>query len=92
VSLLPQFVDASRGPVAGQSLVLGGTQIVIALTVNALIVLTAGTVAAFLGTRPAWLRAQRWVMGGALAALAVNIIVGTLRDGPAGPPALPRPT
>jgi threonine/homoserine/homoserine lactone efflux protein len=80
VSLLPQFVDASRGPVAVQSLVLGLTQIVIALTVNALIVLTAGTIAEFLGRRPAWLRAQRWVMGGALGALAVNIIIGTARD------------
>jgi threonine/homoserine/homoserine lactone efflux protein len=83
VSLPPQFVDASRGPVATQSLVLGLTQITIALAVNAGIVVTAGTVATFLGRRAAWLRAQRWVMGGALGALAVNIIIGTVRDSPA---------
>ena len=82
VSLLPQFVDASRGPVAIQSLVLGATQICIAVAVNALIVVTAGSVAAFLGRRPAWLRTQRYVMGGALSAMAVNIIVGTLRETP----------
>ena len=73
VSLLPQFVDPARRHVAVQSLTLGLTQIVIALTVNALIVLGAGSVAAFLGDRPAWLRAQRYVMGTVLAGLAVRI-------------------
>jgi threonine/homoserine/homoserine lactone efflux protein len=92
VSLLPQFVDASRGSVAMQSLALGLTQISIAIAVNALIVLTAGAVSAFLAGRPAWLRAQRYVMGGALSALAINIIIGTVRDGPAttGPIPLPQ--
>src|SRR6266545_220307 len=42
VSLLPQFIDPGRGDVATQSLVLGTTQICIALAINALIVLTAG--------------------------------------------------
>jgi threonine/homoserine/homoserine lactone efflux protein len=73
VSLLPQFVDPARGHVAVQSLTLGLTQIVIALTVNALIVLGAGSVAAFLGDRPAWVRAQRYVMGTVLAGLALRI-------------------
>ncbi|MEV1333788.1 LysE family translocator [Micromonospora costi] len=73
VSLLPQFVDPQRGHVAAQSLVLGVTQISIALTVNALIVLTAGTLATFFARRPLWLRVQRWVMGSVLGALAVRI-------------------
>lgn len=73
VSLLPQFVDPQRGHVAAQSLMLGLTQITIALTVNAAIVLTAGSVAAFLGRRPGWLRAQRYVMGTVLAGLALRI-------------------
>ncbi|MFC0506074.1 LysE family translocator [Micromonospora costi] len=73
VSLLPQFVDPHRGHVAAQSLVLGVTQISIALTVNALIVLTAGTLATFFARRPLWLRVQRWVMGSVLGALAVRI-------------------
>jgi threonine/homoserine/homoserine lactone efflux protein len=54
--------------------VLGLTQIAVALTVNALIVLTAGSLASFLGSRPVWLRAQRWVMGSVLAALAVRML------------------
>ncbi|MEO3781105.1 LysE family translocator [Micromonospora sp. B11E3] len=73
VSLLPQFVDPQRGHVAAQSLLLGLVQIAIALTVNALIVLTAGSIASFLGRRPTWLRIQRYVMGTVLAALAVRI-------------------
>ena len=59
VALLPQFVDPARGSVAGQSLVLGAVQIAVALSVNGLIVLSAGTLAGFLGDRPGWLRAQR---------------------------------
>ncbi|MGW5359719.1 LysE family translocator [Actinopolymorpha pittospori] len=73
VSLLPQFVDPARGHVAAQSLTLGATQIVVALTVNAVIVLTAGSIAAFLSRRPTWLRVQRYVMGTVLAALAIRI-------------------
>jgi threonine/homoserine/homoserine lactone efflux protein len=73
VSLLPQFVDPGRGNVAEQTLLLGLTQIAVALTVNAAIVLTAGSVAGFLAKRPAWLRAQRYFMGTVLAGLAVKI-------------------
>ena len=74
VSLLPQFVDPGRGSVAVQSLVLGGVQIGIALAVNALIVLCAGSVASFLGGRPTWLLVQRGVMGAVLGALAVRLL------------------
>jgi threonine/homoserine/homoserine lactone efflux protein len=73
VSLLPQFVDPARGQVAVQSLLLGLTQIAVALTVNALIVLTAGSVSAVFTRRPTWARVQRYVMGSVLAALAVRI-------------------
>ena len=85
VSLLPQFVDPDRGSVAAQSLLLGLTQITIALSVNALIVLSAGSVAGFLASRPAWLRAQRWAMGSVLAGLAV--LLATDRSAPATSPA-----
>lgn len=73
VSLLPQFVDPARGDVGTQSLLLGATQIVIALSVNALIVLTAGSVATFLGGRPTWMRVQRYLMGAVLGVLALRI-------------------
>lgn len=74
LSLLPQFVDPSRGSVAVQGLVLGAVQTVISLTVNGCIVLTAGSVARWLAGRPAWLRTQRLLMGGVLGALALRIV------------------
>lgn len=79
LSLLPQFVDADRGNVLGQTLLLGSTQIAISLTVNALIVLAAGSVAAFLAGRPFWMTAQRWLMGTVLATLAVRMAFDTGR-------------
>ncbi|MFI8456466.1 LysE family translocator [Kitasatospora sp. NPDC085464] len=73
ISLLPQFVAPERGHVALQSLLLGLTQIAIAITVNGLIAMSAGSIATFLNHRPAWLRVQRYVMGTVLAGLAVRI-------------------
>ncbi|HEU5158863.1 MAG TPA: LysE family translocator [Streptosporangiaceae bacterium] len=83
VSLLPQFIDPGRGDVAMQSLALGVTQICIALAVNALIVLTAGSLSAFLRERPAWLRVQRAFMGTVLAGLAIKLAADRSRAVPA---------
>ncbi|WP_018654610.1 LysE family translocator [Actinomadura flavalba] len=73
MSLLPQFIDPSRGSVAVQSLILGLAQIAVAVTVSSLIVLGAGTAAAFLRTRPTWQRVQRYVTGTVLGALALHL-------------------
>lgn len=73
IALLPQFIDHARGSVAVQSLTLGVIQITVALLVNALIVLGAGSLARFLSARPLWLRVQRYLMGGVLGALAIKL-------------------
>ena len=73
LALLPQFIDPAAGSVFTQSLALGAIQIVISLSVNALIAMAAGTIALFLADRPVWLLAQRWLMGTVLAALAVRV-------------------
>jgi threonine/homoserine/homoserine lactone efflux protein len=73
LSLLPQFIDPARGSVLTQSLVLGSVQIVISLSVNALIAAAAGTIASFLGCRPTWLVVQRWLMGTVLGYLGLRI-------------------
>lgn len=79
LSLLPQFIDPERGAVLAQSLTLGALQITISVTVNALIVMSAATIASFLSARPVWLIAQRIVMGTALAALALAMAIETRR-------------
>ncbi|MER5389007.1 LysE family translocator [Saccharopolyspora sp. NPDC002686] len=79
VSLLPQFVDPAQGAVAVQSLVLSVVQIVVAVSVNALIVVTAGSVSSLLSRRPGWLRVQRYFMGTVLAGLAVQLLTSRAR-------------
>jgi threonine/homoserine/homoserine lactone efflux protein len=73
LSLFPQFVDPTRGHVFAQSIILGSTQIAISATVNSVIVMMAGSIATFLGSRPLWSRAQRWFMGTVLGLLAVRM-------------------
>jgi threonine/homoserine/homoserine lactone efflux protein len=73
LSLMPQFIDPARGDVLGQSLMLGSAQTIISLSVNGIITMLAGSIAGFLGNRPTWLVAQRWLMGTVLGALAVRM-------------------
>jgi Putative threonine efflux protein len=79
LSLLPQFVDPSRGSVLTQSIVLGSTQIAISVTVNAAIALAAGGISLFLARNPFWLLVQRWLMGTVLAGLAVRMAMESRR-------------
>ena len=79
VSLLPQFIDPEGASVALQSIVLGATQIAIALTVNALIVIFAGGLARFLAMRPTWMRVQRYLMGAVLGGLAIRLVTDRSR-------------
>jgi threonine/homoserine/homoserine lactone efflux protein len=74
LSLLPQFIVPAHGHVLAQSITLGMTQIAISVVVNALIAVSAGTLAAFLAGRPVWLRVQRWLMGTVLATLALRMV------------------
>ncbi len=79
MSLLPQFIDPTRDSVLLQSLVLGFTQIVIGVTGNGLIALSAGSIALFLAGRPFWMVVQRWLMGTVLAALAIRMVTEAQR-------------
>lgn len=73
LSLLPQFIDPAKGHVLDQSLTLGVTQMVVSLSVNAMILTAAGSISGFLAGRPAWVVAQRWFMGTVLGGLAVKM-------------------
>ncbi|GAA1512263.1 LysE family translocator [Kribbella lupini] len=73
ISLLPQFVDPSRGHVGAQSLILGLTQTAVGVLVNAIFVITAGSVAIFFSRKPVWARIHRYVTGTALAVFAVKL-------------------
>ncbi|MCF7750738.1 LysE family translocator [Bacillus subtilis subsp. subtilis] len=76
LSLLPQFIQPSgHGSVMAQSVLLGLVQIATSLGVNALIVLGAGGIAAFLAGRPRWQAVQRVLMGTVLGGLALRMLV-----------------
>ena len=73
LSLLPQFITPGHGSILSQSLVLGFTQAIISVAVNALLVVMAGQVSLFLAGRPLWQQFQRWLMATVLAGMAVKI-------------------
>lgn len=75
LSLLPQFVEPAGGTMLTQLLVLGLTQIVISVSVNGSIVLSAAGIARVLAQRPRWQLVQRWMMGTVLGALALRMAV-----------------
>jgi threonine/homoserine/homoserine lactone efflux protein len=79
LSLLPQFIDPTSGSVFAQAVLLGSVQIAISLSVNGLLAIAAGSIARFLGTRPAWLAVQRRLMGTMLAGLALRMALDARR-------------
>jgi threonine/homoserine/homoserine lactone efflux protein len=58
-----------------QGFALGGVQIAVSMTVNATIVLLAGTIAGFLAARPTWLKLQRWLTGTLLGAVGLRLAI-----------------
>ncbi|WP_374354493.1 LysE family translocator [Chitinimonas sp.] len=79
LSLLPQFIDPSRGSVLGQALVLGAVQIAISVTVNTMVASAAGSIASVLSRRPRWITVQRWLMGSVLTGLAARLALDARR-------------
>lgn len=73
LALIPQFIIPSRGHLLAQGFALGGIQITVSAAVNAAIILAASGIAAFLSTRPTWLRWQRLITGTLLAAVAIHL-------------------
>jgi threonine/homoserine/homoserine lactone efflux protein len=71
LSLFPQFVDPAAGSVLLQSLVLGVVHVSVSTLIDGALVTVAGALATWFARKPAWLRIQRWFLGGAFGALAV---------------------
>jgi threonine/homoserine/homoserine lactone efflux protein len=79
LALFPQFVDPVRGGVFAQSLVLGLVQIVIAVICDALFVFAAARVARWLGQRPVWAVAQRWLLASVFVGIAAKLALDDRR-------------
>lgn len=74
LALIPQFVDPARGHAAVQGFGLGGIQIAVSMTVNALIIAAAGSIAAFIKRAPTWATWQRRITGGLLGGVTVLLV------------------
>lgn len=79
LSLLPQFMHPQQGSIWLQSIQLGVLQILISLTVNALIVISAHRISSFLQQKPIWTTLQKWLMSTVFTALAVCILLDNKR-------------
>ncbi|WP_194410123.1 LysE family translocator [Microbacterium cremeum] len=71
-AVLPQFIDPTK-PMWSQFVVLGIVQILVGVTVNFFVVVSAGTLAGYLRRRPLAMLIQRWVSGTFLAGFAVKL-------------------
>lgn len=74
LSLLPQFIDPKEN-IFYQSLVLGCLQIIISLSVNAMIVIFAAGISNFLSQNQFFAKLQRYLMAMVLSILAISIIL-----------------
>ncbi|VFR26872.1 Putative threonine efflux protein [plant metagenome] len=73
LSFFPQFLHPERGSILWQSVSLGAVQITVSGVVNLLLVLGAARISQLLSRHEGWQRAQRYLMGGVLALLALRI-------------------
>lgn len=80
LSVFPQFVSPGHGSVFVQSVALGFTQIVVSFSGNLLLILFAADMASFFVRHPRWLAAQRTLIGGVLAGLAVRLAIEQRRQ------------
>jgi len=78
LTLLPQFIDESKGQVLQQSLFYGGLLIAMFAGVNAGMAIFSGSMATFLARKPTWLLAQRLLMGITLLALSAEMAIQAL--------------
>lgn len=76
VAVLPPFIDPSAGHVFLQGAVLGLVQVATCTAFDAVLVKGAAGTARFLATRPVWLAAQRYILGAALALIALKLALG----------------
>ena len=73
LALIPQFINPARGHTVLQGFTLGTVQITVSMTVDAMIILVAGSLAGFVRTRPEWVTWQRRITGTLLGSVAILI-------------------
>jgi threonine/homoserine/homoserine lactone efflux protein len=75
-ALIPQFVNPAQGAAWWQFVQLGTAQIAVAVSANALIVISAAGLARYFAVHPRVLRVQRYASGTILGYFAARMAVG----------------
>ncbi|MVM31427.1 LysE family translocator [Spirosoma sp. HMF4905] len=75
LSFFPQFTRPEYGSLLTQNIELGLTQLLVSATVNFMIILSAARMARWFQARPAYIRAQKWIMASILTGLAVRMAI-----------------
>ncbi|MBO0867291.1 MAG: LysE family translocator [Micromonosporaceae bacterium] len=73
LALIPQFINPGRGSTIAQGFALGAIQVGVSLTVNAAIIMAAGSVSGLLRLKPRWTVWQRRITGSLLGTVAVML-------------------
>lgn len=79
LALFPQFVDPARGSILVQSLILGATQLAVAIIGDSLFVLAAASMRRWFTARPGWGRWSKRLLAGVFAALAARLVFDSRR-------------
>lgn len=74
LAFFPQFVDPDAGSVLAQGALLGLVQLLVVLAYDTLLILAAGSVRGWFGSRPAWAAWSRRLLAGVFALLALRLI------------------
>jgi threonine/homoserine/homoserine lactone efflux protein len=72
-ALLPQFMNPGAGHILSQTVVLGLIQIAVAACAHSLVILSSSVVASTLSKYRTFARAQRYLLGSVLAAIALRL-------------------
>ena len=72
-ALLPQFINPGAGHILSQTVVLGLIQIAVAACAHSLVILSSSVVASALSKYRTFARAQRYLLGSVLAAIALRL-------------------
>lgn len=76
LAFLPQFIDPARGAVGAQALALGSLFVALAVGVNSLCAVLAGTLGGWLRGSGRFWRGQRYVAGGIYLGLGATAALG----------------
>jgi threonine/homoserine/homoserine lactone efflux protein len=79
LALFPQFIDAARGGVLGQSLILGFIQVAIGTLSDLCFVFAAGAITGTLARHPFWTTFQRWLLGLVFTGIALKLTLDSRR-------------